>query len=102
MYIVQIASECAPVIKAGGLGDVVYGLSKNIEKRKHTVEIILPMYDCMRYDKIWGLHNAYEDLNVPWYGGTIHCSVFCGWVDKLLCFFIQPHSNDRASSCNAI
>ena len=95
MYIVQIASECAPVIKAGGLGDVVYGLSKNIEKRDHTVEIILPMYDCMRYDKIWGLHNAYEDLNVPWHGGSIHCSVYCGWVDKLLCFFIQPHSNDN-------
>jgi starch synthase len=95
MYIVQIASECAPVIKAGGLGDVVYGLSKDIERREHTVEIILPMYDCMRYDKIWGLHNAYEHLNVPWYGGTIHCSVFCGWVNGLICFFIQPHSNDN-------
>ncbi len=54
MYIVQIASECAPVIKAGGLGDVVYGLSRELETRGHTVEIILPMYDCMRYDHIWG------------------------------------------------
>ena len=31
MYIVQVASECAPVIKAGGLGDVVYGLSRELE-----------------------------------------------------------------------
>lgn len=61
MYIVQIASECAPVIKAGGLGDVVYGLSRELEIRGNTVEIILPMYDCMRYDQIWGLHDAYRD-----------------------------------------
>ncbi len=95
MYIVQIASECAPVIKAGGLGDVVYGLSRELEIRGHCVEIILPMYDCMRYDHIWGLHDAYKDLWVPWYGGAIHCSVFCGWVHGRLCFFIQPHSGDN-------
>jgi starch synthase len=95
MYIVQIASECAPVIKAGGLGDVVYGLSRALELRGHTVEIILPMYDCMRYDHIWGLHDAYRDLWVPWDGGTIHCSVFCGWVHGRLCFFIQPHSHQN-------
>ncbi|MDJ0716239.1 MAG: glycogen synthase GlgA [Prochloraceae cyanobacterium] len=95
MYIVQIASECAPVIKAGGLGDVVYGLSRELEIRDNCVEIILPMYDCMRYDHIWGLHEAYRDLFVPWYGGTIHCSVFCGWVHERLCFFIQPHSGDN-------
>ncbi len=94
MYIVQIASECAPVIKAGGLGDVVYGLSRAIEEKGHTVELILPMYDCMRYDHIWGLHDAYRDLWVPWYGGTVHCSVFCGWVHGRLCFFIAPHSQD--------
>jgi starch synthase len=94
MYIVQIASECAPVIKAGGLGDVVYGLSRELDKRGHCVEVILPMYDCMRYDHIWGLHEAYRDLWVPWYGGAIHCSVFCGWVHGQLCFFIQPHSGD--------
>jgi starch synthase len=95
MYIVQIASECAPVIKAGGLGDVVYGLSRELEMRGHTVELILPMYDCMRYDHIWGLHDAYNDLEVPWYGGAIHCSVYCGWVHGRLCFFIEPHSRDR-------
>ena len=94
MYIVQIASECAPVIKAGGLGDVVYGLSRELETRGNCVELILPMYDCMRYDQIWGLHDAYRDLWVPWYGGSIHCSVFCGWVHGRLCFFIQPHSDD--------
>ena len=69
MYIVQVASECAPVIKAGGLGDVVYGLSRELENRGNCVELILPMYDCMRYDHIWGLHEAYRDLWVPWYGG---------------------------------
>ncbi|MBF2027884.1 MAG: glycogen synthase GlgA [Oscillatoriales cyanobacterium C42_A2020_001] len=94
MYIVQIASECAPVIKAGGLGDVVYGLSRELEIRGHTVEIILPKYDCMRYDHIWGLHDAYKDLQVPWYGSEIHCSVYCGWVHGRLCFFIEPHSQD--------
>jgi len=95
MYIVQIASECAPVIKAGGLGDVVYGLSSELELRGHTIEIILPKYDCMRYDQIWGLHEAYQDLYVPWFDGAIHCTVFCGWVHGRLCFFIEPHSEDH-------
>ena len=45
MYIVQIASECAPVIKAGGLGDVVYGLSRELELRGHTVELSLAKYE---------------------------------------------------------
>ncbi|NJP08254.1 MAG: glycogen synthase GlgA [Leptolyngbyaceae cyanobacterium RU_5_1] len=94
MYIVQIASECAPVIKAGGLGDVVYGLSRELELRGHTIEIILPKYDCMRYDHIWGLHEAYQDLSVPWYGATIQCTVYCGWVHGRLCFFIEPRSQD--------
>jgi starch synthase len=95
MYIVQIASECAPVIKAGGLGDVVYGLSRELENQGHCVELILPMYDCMRYDHIWGIHDAYKDLWVPWYDGQIHCSVYCGWVHGRVCFFIEAHSEDN-------
>jgi glycogen synthase len=44
----MVASECAPVAQAGGLGEVVFGLSRELEKRGHAVDIILPKYDCMR------------------------------------------------------
>ena len=95
MYIVQIASECAPVAKVGGLGDVVYGLTRELQSRIHWVEVILPKYDCMRYDQIWGLEKIYNDLWVPWYGGAIHCSVWQGHVYGIRCFFIEPHSRDN-------
>lgn len=62
MYIVMVASECAPVVQVGGLADVVYGLSRELELRGHAVEIILPKYDSLRYDRIWGLCVSYEDL----------------------------------------
>jgi starch synthase len=91
MFIVMIAPECAPAAKVGGLADVVQGLSKELAIRGHAVEIILPKYDCMRYDTIWGLNKCYDDLRVPYFDRWIHCSVFFGWVDGLKCFFIDPH-----------
>ncbi len=95
MYIVQIAPECAPVAKVGGLGDVVFGLSRELEIRGNEVHIILPKYDCMRYDQIWGLQINMPDLWVPWYNGAIHCSVWFGFVHGRKCFFIEPHSQDN-------
>lgn len=95
MYIVMIASECAPVAKVGGLGDVVFGLSRELEIRGNSVEVILPKYDRMRYDHIWGLQRSYEDLWVPWFNYRIHCTVWFGFVHGRKCYFIEPHSNDR-------
>jgi len=95
MYVVQVASECAPVAKVGGLGDVVFGLSRELEIRGKSVEIILPKYDCMRYEQIWGLQVSYSDLAVPWYGGAIHCTVWFGFVHGRKCFFVEPHSRDH-------
>ena len=101
MYIVQVASECAPVAKTGGLADVVYGLSRELQNRIHWVEVVLPKYDCMRYDQIWGLEKIYHDLWVPWYGGAVHCSVWFGYVYGIRCFFIEPHSRDNFFSRGA-
>ncbi len=95
MYIVQISPELAPVAKVGGLADVVFGLSNELELRGNHVEIILPKYDCLRYDHIWDLAAAYEDLWVPWYGGAIHCTVYFGHVHGRKCYFIEPHSQDN-------
>ncbi|NJP04229.1 MAG: glycogen synthase GlgA [Chloroflexaceae bacterium] len=95
MFIVMISSECAPVAKVGGLADVVFGLSRELEIRGNSVEIILPKYDCMRYDNIWGLHITHNDLWVPWGNGAIHCSVWFGFVHGRKCFFIEPHSNEN-------
>jgi starch synthase len=91
----MVSSECAPVAKVGGLADVVFGLSRELEIRGNAVEIILPKYDCMRYDQIWGLSISMPDLWVPWFGSAIHCSVWFGFVHGRKCFFIEPHSPDN-------
>jgi starch synthase len=92
MFILMLASECAPVAKVGGLGDVVFGLSRELEIRGNLVEIILPKYDCLRYDQIYDLKLVYQDLWVPWYHAAVHCSVYFGFVHGRKCFFIEPHS----------
>ncbi|NUR30186.1 MAG: glycogen synthase [Catenulispora sp.] len=95
MFVVMVASECAPVAKAGGLGDVVFGLSHELEIRGHAVEIILPKYAGMRHGDVWDLQPSYHDLWVPWYGGKIACTVWFGHVHGRKCFFIEPHSGDN-------
>ena len=94
LYTVMITPELSPVAKVGGLADVVAGLSHELEIRGNSVEIILPKYDCMRYDHIWGLTPTFEDLWVPWGDGAIHCTVYFGFAHGRKCFFIEPHSND--------
>ena len=91
----MIAAECAPVAQAGGLGQVIFGLSRELELRGHAVEIILPKYDCLRYDQICGLTVAYQDLWVPWYSGFVPCTVWFGFVHGRKCFFLEPHSPDH-------
>ena len=39
MFVVMVAPECAPAAQAGGLGEVVFGLSRELEISGNAVEI---------------------------------------------------------------
>jgi starch synthase len=88
----MVGAECAPAAKAGGLGDFVHGLARALAQSGHEVEVILPKYDCLRFDRIADLHPAFADLKVPFYEQWLSCDVDCGWVDGIKCWFVDPHS----------
>ncbi len=52
MNICFIASECDPLVKVGGLGDVVQSLAKELTNLGHHVSIILPFYKSIKASNI--------------------------------------------------
>ncbi len=90
MYILMASAECAPVAKAGGLGDCVQGLARALIQDGHQVEVLLPKYDCLRLDLIEGLERAYAGLLVPFYDQGIRCDLYRGRVESIPCWFIDP------------
>jgi starch synthase len=92
MYVTMVSAECAPAAKAGGLGDFVHGLGRELAQRGHEVEVILPKYDVLRYERIDGRRVVMRDLRVPFHAEWLSCEVEEGTVDGLRCRFIDPHS----------
>lgn len=54
MNIVEIASEAAPFVKTGGLGDVLGALPKALSRRGHSVVTIIPRYESITGHKMEG------------------------------------------------
>jgi starch synthase len=92
MYIQLVSAECAPIAKAGGLGDFIHGLGRELVACGHDVDVIVPEYDILRYNQISDWRPLHRDLWVPFHGQRIHCDVNTGTVDGLRCLFISAHS----------
>lgn len=76
LNVLFIASECAPFVKTGGLGDVLGVLPKYISKFGHNVKIVIPRYyvvDITRYK----LEKIPTPLGVPMgIIGELWCGVY--------------------------
>lgn len=90
MYIAMVSAECAPVAKAGGLGDFVHGLARALGQRGHRCEVLLPKYDSLRLDLIEGLEPIHRGLQVPFGGALVPCDIEQGRVDGVDCLFVNP------------
>ncbi|EIC23531.1 glycogen synthase [Thiorhodovibrio frisius] len=94
MRIAFLAAECAPVAKAGGLGDFVHGLGRALLAAGTEVEILLPDYDCLRHELIIDRQVLRDDLWFDFAGQRLRCRVSSGQVDGLSCRFLAPQSSE--------
>ncbi len=95
LSIAMISAECAPIAKAGGLGDFVQGLSHDLIARGETLEVFLPYYDTLPLDRITGLRVVHPDLRVPFHDRWLTCRVLTGKVEGIDCCLIDPQSEQR-------
>ncbi|XP_057545061.1 probable starch synthase 4, chloroplastic/amyloplastic isoform X1 [Amaranthus tricolor] len=95
LHVIHIAAEMAPVAKVGGLGDVVTGLSKALQKKGHLVEIVLPKYDCMQYDLIQNLRALDIEVESYFDGHLFKNKIWIGTVEGLPVYFIEPYHPDK-------
>ncbi len=56
--IVHVAAELSPIAKVGGLADVLTGLSRELARAGHEVEVMIPEYDCLDYEGIIALEKS--------------------------------------------
>jgi starch synthase len=91
MHIVHITSECAPVAKVGGLGDVIYGLGKETAKHHDKVEIILPKYDIIDYHKLEHLAVEKREIWVQEGQQRYNNTIWSAEIEKLRLKLIEPH-----------
>lgn len=86
--IVMASAECAPLAKAGGLGDAVPGLAHELARHGVRVELILPDYDVLRTEALNDLHTLSRPVQVMHRGQPWPCRVRIATLGALRCVLI--------------
>lgn len=66
MKIAMVASEANPLCKSGGLADVVYSLSRELNKNGEQAIIILPYYKVIKDKNLNPFFIGYHYVNMSW------------------------------------
>lgn len=91
MHIIHVATELAPIAKVGGLGDVLYGLSKALVKKQKNVEIIIPKYDCIDYSQLKHLKVELPELLCTEGSTQINNTIWSCELENLKVLFLEAH-----------
>ncbi|HET9598101.1 MAG TPA: glycogen synthase GlgA [Anaeromyxobacteraceae bacterium] len=75
LKVLVVASEVAPFVKTGGLGDVVGALPKALRARGIDVRVVAPLYAGLRWDELERLEGT---LHVPMWWGTARAATRLG------------------------
>lgn len=92
MHIVQLTAEFAPLAKAGGMGEVLVGLSRELVRMGHSVDVILPKYD---FISLTGAQMEIPDLRCREKGQERSNTVWMKEVEDCPLHFIEEHHPDR-------
>jgi len=79
LKVLMVATECAPFVKTGGLGDVVSALPKALARRGHDVRVVIPLYAGMPWREFEVLEGA---LMVPMWFGMARAGVRLGRLPR--------------------
>ena len=95
MKILMVASEANPLIKVGGLGDVVYSLAKAFVKQGQEVAIVIPFYKSIRYQTKYPVQFlGHIDVFLSWRKHTV--SLLTTKIDGMTYYFTDaPYYFDR-------
>lgn len=53
MKILMVSAEMTPLVKVGGVGDVVGSLPRELQLQGHTVRVVCPFYGCIKRSSEW-------------------------------------------------
>jgi len=90
MKVLFVASECAPFVKTGGLGDVVGALPKALAELGIDVRVVLPLYAGIDWN---GLERLEGTIGVPMWNGTAWSGVRLGRLpgSAVPVYFLEYH-----------
>ena len=88
MRICMVASESNPLIKTGGLADVVYSLSKELVVMGHEVSVIMPLYKRV-LDKFNPVVKKIDSFDVPQAWRVNHADVYVTYQNGIAFYLIN-------------
>ena len=91
MDIVHVSPEFAPLVKAGGLGDVVFSLSRELSLEGHTCSVILPYYSFIDESKLEDFCKDEAILTTPEGNSLISWNVYHGTYESVSVFLLKPN-----------